>query len=302
MTIIITDETPAFSIACFQFKRKDLTDATFFGYWKEVHGPYVAAVPYSSGYRQVYFKDFRDDQQPDMGTGKSSPSQRHTCGFAYFSFASKKAHDDQSRVNRSFAEKDHFNMFQTADDVYRIKQKIHFREDHQARKGHADDFNIICLLKSMEDSVEAGKFLVETFCPKLAGESSVISVELSLFDADTSEDEADDETSSIHAIAPDPDLGRYAGMLEISLDSQTAWCSTIARILTRMRADVERHIEAIHAYERLDSTWMVKDGEMTLTGMLGEARARLVNEVGAQNIIAMLADTNAERKRIQACA
>jgi len=300
MSVIATDQTPAFSIACFQFKRKDLTDATFFGYWKEVHGTYVAAVPYSSGYRQVHFKDARDGLWPDMGSGKYPPPQRATCGFAYFSFASKKAHEDQSRVNRDFAEKDHFNMFQTADDVYRIRQKIHFREDNQAQKQQADGFNIICLFKTTQDTPGTTKFLVDTLCSGLAGLSSVNSVELSLFDTDISADVADDEPSSIHASTSD--TGCYSGMLEIALDSHTAWHSEVAQALLCMQLDIERHIETIHAWQLRESIWYVKDGNMTLSGMLGQERARLVNEIGAQNIIAMLTKINAERRRIQASA
>jgi len=297
---VITDDVPTCSIVCFQFKRQDLSDDTFFGYWKQVHGPYIAAAPWTQLYRQVHFNHFRDDLWPDAQTGTSPSFEHRSCGFAHFSFPSHKAYEHWQRDLWSFAEKDHFNMFQTPDDVYRIHRRVCLQKDKQAPQDPDRRINIICLVKTAQDTPETLQFLVSTFCATLASAAPVIHLDLSVFDANPAPNEIEDAASSIHAQAVDSGLGRYAAMLEITLDCDATWRSAVATALSHIRPDIQHYVTAVHAYERRDAIHLVQDGHMTLSGMLGETRAKLATEVGANNIRAMLDDINAERQRIQA--
>ncbi|WP_212004471.1 EthD domain-containing protein [Chitinophaga sp. HK235] len=266
-------------------RRKGLSSQQFNDYWKDIHGPVCARLPYLGMYIQHHMQKANPDLFPAItGIEREVDASNDWDGFAEIGFFSNAALE-QWLPHTTILFDDERNVFDTT-VAYYCDNSSHTLKDRQQSlvTNYSDGRKFFYYFISPADNVslkEADDFFLKTFVKTFADSEQISRVRyhiLAPHDNTTPNPPAPDVN---HYLAPEK---QHRYVLEICAGNVAAvkqlyHTAAFEQLTTRMAAC----FKAVHVFESAGRYTMAYDGQITNAGLRGATNDALIEAIGAIN-------------------
>lgn len=265
-------------------RRLDLSPAVARGYWLDVHGPVIAALPGLDVYWQFHLEHDHGGNWPTVpGIESAITEDDQLDGLAELGWL------NEARQAEYFAAADAANIQADEPVLFRMVmvqmtapgRTRTLKNDIESLRPNGDDpnFRLFLGLRKREGASrdEFTRVLWEEFAPALAASGETAKVRLSLMQDFDAADWGTEEVDN--AVSVDR---QYQAYIELAFTDRIAmrrlYNSPEFKASAERLSTVSHHVNAFRVKE---TCAYVVDGDMTLVGRYGSHRARMITEAGS---------------------